>query len=198
MKRFLALALILMMLFSLCACGRQDKMYIEKAKLTKAEESIVRLLGAAHGSELIYDYKVDKNAKTMQINSYELVDGEWQMISGGGGLAMPDQEGRIALRFEKIGEDLRVAIQCGDDFSATEFRSAEALEENLSHMSASITDQAAIEYEKEIPLAVQIATTKTEIRSFGPEYYFNPEEYAQYGYEHVYAITVMFSTEELG
>ena len=40
---------------------------------------------------------------------------------------------------------------------------------------------------------VQIATTKNEISSYDVKYFEMPREYGKHGYEHVYAITVMFS-----
>ena len=197
MKRFFACFLVLLMAFCLCACQERG-MYIQKAKLSKAEESIVKLLGAGSGSELIYDFKLDENVRSISVSSYELVDGQWQVITGGGGLAFEEKEGRLALQFDRIGEELRVAIQGGDGyFSANKYTTELEEEGNLGHASASLVDRAQVEYGKEIPLAVQIVTAQSEIRSFASDYFFTPEEYAQYGYEHVYAITVMFDTEGL-
>jgi len=195
MKRLFAVLLILA--FCLCACQNQEKMYIEKAGLSKVEENIVKLLGAGSGSELIYDFKLDEKVRSISVSSYELVDGEWQMITGGGGLAFDKKEGRLALQFDDLSGGLRVAIQAGEDFFSASKYDREPQGGDMSRATSVLADREEIEYGKEIPLAVQIATTKTEIRSFIPDYYFTPEEYAQYGYEHVYVITVMFDTEAL-
>ena len=190
MKKVLALLLILV--FCLCACGKEEKMYIEKAKLSKAEENIVKLLGAGPGNELIYDFRVDENAKAVQLFTYKMVDGEWKQSSAGGGYTLGEKSGRIALQFDRMCDGLRVAVQTGDGISATEHSSNELLDENLAHASASITDRAQIEYGREIPLAMQIITSKNEIRTFAPEFFFEPERIAAEEYDHVYAITVMF------
>ena len=154
MKKLLVLALLLALL--LTGCGAEKKgMQIEKAKLTRAEENLARLLGTAHGNELLYDFSVDENVESLQINAYELIDGQWQLFSGGGGLALNAKSGRIALSFEKLGEGLRTAIQTGDDVSASEFKSAEPLE-NPGSISMMACDRSAIEYDVEIPIALQI------------------------------------------
>lgn len=195
MKKLLVLLLLLALL--LTGCGGQRAMVIETAKLTKAEENIKKLLGTTGGSELIYDFSVDENVKSLQINTYELVDRQWKQTSGGGGLGMEGKSGRLALSFDLLGEDLRVAIQNGDQMiSAFEFHSPEELE-RFGSLSGSTTPHAEIEYGVEIPLMLQINTSKTAIRTFAPEAYFTPEEIASYGYEQVSVLTVMFSTEEL-
>ena len=72
-------------------------------------------------------------------------------------------------------------MAAGDDAAAVTFA------------TSTLTESAKIELDQEIPLAVQIATTKNEIRSYEVGYFHMPREYAKHGYEHVYAITVTFS-----
>ena len=67
----------------------------------------------------------------------------------------------------------------------------------MSRTTALLSSRTEIVYEREIPIAVQINTTKNEVSSYDPEYFFQPEEYEKFGYEHVYALTVMFSREPL-
>ena len=62
----------------------------------------------------------------------------------------------------------------------------------MSISTSALTDTEKISYEKEIPLAVQIITSKDEVNSYDPSYFFKPDEYEKYGYEHVYAVTVTF------
>ena len=182
----------------LTGCGMQKSMTIQAAKLTKAEENIVKLLGAANGSEYIFDFAVDKNVKSIQINTYELVDGAWKLTSSGGGQSMDEKSGRIALKFETLGHDLRAAIQTGDEISASEHRSAEPAE-NFGSTATGSMPHAVIEYGKEIPLVMQINTSRNAIRTLDPEGAFlNPGELAEYGYERACLLTVMFSTEGLG
>ena len=46
-------------------------------------------------------------------------------------------------------------------------------------------------------MLIQIVTSKNEVRSYSTDYFFQPEEYEKYGYEHVYAVTVLFSQKPL-
>lgn len=196
MKKLLALLLMLALL--LAGCSSQKPMTIQTAQLTKAEENIKKLLGNAHGCEYIFDFRLDDQVKSVEVNTYALEDGAWKLISGGGGQSMDEKSGRIALKFDMLGADLRVAIQTGDEISASEFRSPEALE-NHGSTATGFMPHAEIEYGKEIPLAMQVNTSKTAIRALDPEGAFrNPEEIAEYGYERVCLLTVMFSTEGLG
>ena len=111
---------------------------------------------------------------------------------------MDEKSGRLALKFDMLGEELRIAIQAGDEISASEFRSPEPLENHGATATGSMP-HAVVEYGKEIPLVMQINTSRNAIRTSDPEGAFrNPEELAGYGYERVCLLTVMFSTEELG
>ena len=120
-------------------------------------------------------------------------------VQGGGGAELSAESGRIALTFGKMTDGVRLAFQTegqlmsssiqpepGDDVSAMTFA------------TSMLGESKAITLEEEIPLAVQIVTSKNEIHSYDVSYFGMPREYAKYGYEHVYAITVTFSAQELG
>ena len=64
---------------------------------------------------------------------------------------------------------------------------------HLPTQGISLSEKKEIVYEEEIPLAIQIATSKNEISSYVVDYFYQPEEYEKFDYEHVYAITVEFS-----
>lgn len=69
--------------------------------------------------------------------------------------------------------------------------------DGMATTTSYLSNRTEIVYEKEVPIAVQIVTSKNEISSYDPEYFFQPEEYEKFGYEHVYALTVLFSQEPL-
>ena len=50
---------------------------------------------------------------------------------------------------------------------------------------------------QEVPLVVQVIADEREVASYSTEYFFRPEEYAQRGYEHVFAVTVTFFADEI-
>ena len=143
----------------------------------------------------IYDFTLDESVQSIQVNTYRLMDGEWKLEAGGGGQAFSDTTGRIALGFERLDEGNRIAIQSEHTDGSTEYKSErnEDLNEIGSFATSVLSGKAEVVYEKEIPLAVQIITSKNEVVSYKVDYFHSPEEYEKLGYEGVFAITVRFS-----
>ena len=143
----------------------------------------------------IYDFTLDESVQSIQVNTYRLMDGEWKLEAGGGGQAFSDTTGRIALGFERLDEGNRIAIQSEHTGGATEYNSErnEDLNEIGSFATSVLSEKTEFEYEEEIPLAVQIITSKNEVVSYKVDYFHSPEEYEKLGYEGVFAITVRFS-----
>ena len=112
---------------------------------------------------------------------------------GGGYYAFDNSKGRIALGFDRIGDGMTIAIQSEDGVSSTSHDSDIENEDNLGLTTSKLSEKKEIVYEEEIPLAIQIATSKNEISSYVLDYFYQPEEYEKFDYEHVYAITVEFS-----
>ncbi len=67
----------------------------------------------------------------------------------------------------------------------------------LFYATSTLTNPTAVKLDQEIPLAIQIATTQSEIHSYDVQYFGMPREYAKHGYEHVYAITVTFRADSV-
>lgn len=198
MKKRPLFLLALCLALLLCACAKTEPaMYIEPAQLTQEEQNIADLLGVNLDAH-IFDFQVDDTVQRMSINVYELIDGQWQLFCGGGGQSFTDAKGRILLDFDNIRESFREAVQSEHSSGSTAWES-ESTEDlaGASRATSLLTQRTEIVYEQEVPLAIQIVTTKNEIRSFDPSYYFHPEDYARYGYEHVYAVTVLFSQQAL-
>lgn len=203
-----AFALLVLLALVLCGCssaGAAPAMYIQPAELDEKEEAVAKLLGADTDQHL-FDVVLDGTAKKVSVCIYELVDGKWALRSGGGGLAINDIEEddttlRMAFGFDDLRGKFRQAIQFGSgDYSAVSHAPAEEFEERnsaLGRTTAFLANRTEIVYEKEIPLAIQINTSKNEVVSYFTEYFFQPEEYEKFGYEHVYALTVTFSQEPL-
>lgn len=195
MKRIWILFLCAVVSFSLSACAENNlnQMYIEEAQLTEEEKNIAELLGLNQTYRL-YDFFVDDTVKSMQINTYELIDGEWHIIAGGGGQAFEDSEGRLALGFDTIADGLRIATQSEHNSGSTSyFKESKNDIAGMGYATSYLTDQKEIVYDQEIPLVIQIITSKNEVYSYTVDSFFQPEEYAKYDYEQVYAITVLFS-----
>ncbi|MBE6025012.1 MAG: hypothetical protein E7231_17875 [Cellulosilyticum sp.] len=196
--------LALAVLFSVSGCtvketknsskeGHENKIFIQKAKLNDTEQSIIDLLGV-DSHYVIYDFKVDHQVKAIQVNTYELRDGKWEIVAGKGGKHFTDSSGRIAFSFENIGEGYRTAIQSENtNGSNTYIIEVSEEDKNMGRMTSYLENKEIIEYEKEIPLVMQTLTHKNEVVSCNVEDFYEPSEYSQYGYEHVYAITIKFS-----
>lgn len=199
MKKVFAL-LTLLALLAGCSAEAAPAMYIQPAELNEEEEAVAKLLGADTDQHL-FDVVLDGTAKTVSVNTYVLEDGQWQLVTGGGGMALKEGEkkGRMAFGFEDLRGECREALQFGKDFTAVKYGSPDDLDdpEGMGRATALLSGRTEIVYEQEIPLAIQINTTKNEVRSYDTEYFFQPEEYEKYGYEHVYALTVTFSQEPL-
>lgn len=200
MKRvFMWFALLALVLGGCSAKADTPSMYIQPAELTEEEESIAKLLGADTDQHL-FDVVLDGTAKKVSVCAYELVDGQWELFSGAAGIALAEdvtQKGRMAFGFEDLRGDFREALQFEESFSAVSWHGPEEEEEGMSRTTSFLSNRTEIVYEQQIPIAVQINTTKNEVSSYDPEYFFQPEEYAKFGYEHVYALTVTFSREPL-
>ena len=105
MKKLIVLVLAMVGLLSMVGCSdiekTDGKMYIEPAQLTAEEEKIAALLGL-DTQQKIYDFVLDENVQSIQVNTYRLMDGEWKLETGGGGQAFSDVKGRISLSFERL------------------------------------------------------------------------------------------------
>ena len=208
-KRYAALLLGLALALSLFGCGaikdkEKDKdtdgaMTIQPAQLTEEEQALANLLALGMESHHIFSFQA-KGAKSLQFNVYELVDGDWSPLSGGGGGGLSAESGRIALTFGKMTDGVRLAYQTEQDNISTSFQITP--EDDVSNMAFATSTldatPATIELEQEIPLVLQVATTKNELRMYKVDYFGMPRELAKTGYEHIYVITVTFSARELG
>ena len=201
-----AFALLVLLALVLCGCssaGAAPAMYIQPAELDEKEEAVAKLLGADTDQHL-FDVVLDGTAKKVSVCIYELVDGEWELRSGGGGFSLNEvrddaRKGRMAFGFEDLRGEYREALQFGKDFTAVKYGSSEDLDdpEGMGRTTSFLSNRTEIVYGQEIPLAIQINTSKNEVVSYFTEYFFHPEEYEKFGYEHVYALTVTFSQEPL-
>ena len=113
------------------------------------------------------------------MNTYELKDGKWALISGDGGSKFEDIEGRIALSTEDIAKEVRIAIQGESNRGSVSYQmEVSKTQENMGRATSYLMNTEEIVYEQEIPLVVQIQTSKNSISSYDVEYFYKPEEYA--------------------
>ncbi len=200
MRKLLAILILACILSFFSACRFPDaspKMHIEKARLSEKEESVATLLG--YSGDRIFDFQVDDSVQSIQINTLELKNGRWYKESIGSGFNYTEPKGRISLSVGKFAFAERIAIQGKDYFSAMEYNTQEISPKNNMAMTLSyLGNQMEVTYEKEIPLAIQVLSSDKNDRFFSDvSGFYNPQEYDKYNYEHVYAVTVLFSQKKL-
>lgn len=202
MKRIPSVLLIICLTLGLCSCAQAEQdnkaeMYIRPAQLTEEEKNIAELFGS-NTSQTVFDFVLNDDVHSVQVNVYRLSDGKWESEIGGGGQVFTDTSGRIALEFGKLAEGIRIAIQSesGSDTTSYEREIADEFV-NMSCATSILPDKVEVSYGEEIPLAIQVITSKNEIVSYAVDYFENPEEYEKFDYEGVYAVTVCFSKEPL-
>lgn len=203
-RRYISLLLAALMVLTLTACGAEkDKeketdgaMTIQPAQLSEEETALTELLGLEMRGYNIYDFQVS-GVKSIKISAYELVDNEWSSVYTGLSSHTSTDAGRIALMLGKMNEAVTVRYQCEDGTEGAGFAMSGVEEAGLFYATSTLTASTPVELDQEIPLAVQIATTQSEIYSYDVQYFGMPREYAKHGYEHVYAVTVTFSANSV-
>lgn len=198
-KRYISLLLAALMALTLTACGGdkgKDKetdgdMTIQPAQLTEEETALTDLLNLEMKSYRIFDFQVS-GAKSAKISAYELIGNEWSPVTVGLGDFAPDGPGRVALMFGKMNEGVSARYQGASGGGGAQFVMPGGDSTGLFYATSVLTDLTPVELDKEIPLAIQIATSQSEIDSYYVNYFEMPRELAKHGYEHVYAITITF------
>lgn len=156
------------------------------------------MLGVGDG-DIIYDFQVSDKIKAIQINTYELENDKWKLIAGDGGRTFEDTKGRLALSVKNIARGCRIVIQSENNKGSNSYTTKISQDqENIGRATSYLTNIEEIVYEEEIPLVIQIQTSKNTVSTYDVAYFDQPEEYSQYDYEHIYAITVRFSEKSVG
>ena len=71
-------------------------------------------------------------------------------------------------------------------------------EEKEMGVGNSYLDGHEIQYEVEIPIMIQVVTSKNGASMYDVEYFNKPQVYEKEQYDHVYAITIMFCEKTVG
>lgn len=197
LKKAGCILLLCGMIFSMAACkSKEETMYIEPAQLSEEEKNIGNLLGVDK-NHVIYDFAVGDDVQTMEVNVYRLVDGKWDMISKDS-QEFYDRTGRLALSYDKIAEGVRIALQNDAKNGSASYEPI--IEDDFSKMTVAtnkLDSRTELVFEKEMPLVLQIMTSKNEIRTSSTEQFFEPDMLEKQGHEYIYAITVRFSKKTI-
>lgn len=203
-KRYISLFLAAALTLSLAGCGMMNKgkkedgsgdMTIQPAQFTEEENALLDLLAIQADNYRIFDFQLKENSgvQSMSLTTYELVEGDWKAIAQSQ-KAFTDPEGRIALTVGKITDGVTTAVQSASGGGSDTYTpTPEDDVSNMTFATSKLSGPASIELDQEIPLLLQVATAKSEFTTYDVDYFGMPRELAKHGYEHVYAVTVMFS-----
>ena len=199
LKRYCSLFLAVLLALSASGCGGTSyaPMSVSPVQLSAEEEALAKLLDVNMDAYRIYDFKPDgkgeSGVQSVQVTLYELEGDEWA-VKAKSQRALTDAEGRLALSFGKITEGVHLTVQSENAFESLSLGPEWSDDtSSMSYTTSVLTDSAVVELDEETPLAIQIITSKNDINSYGVQYFEMPREYSKHGYEHVYAVTLMFS-----
>ena len=200
LKRYCSLFLAVLLVLSAAGCGvtGHAAMSVYPAQLSAEEEALAKLLDVNMDAYRIFDFQMEEGKKnsgvqSVQVTLYELEGGAWT-VKARSQRAFDQALGRLALSFGKIAEGVHIAVQSENFFDSMSLdmeRSDDT--SSMSYTTSMLTESAMMDMDKETPLAIQIVTSKNDITSYGVQYFDMPREYAKHDYEHVYAVTLMFS-----
>ena len=187
-KLLLVITLSLLLLLAGCSQG-DEEMTIFPAGFTAKERDLMWLLGKENDQH-IFDFLPGKDVKTMDITVWKLNGKEWEELHKSS-RQFVDERGRIAFEFDNIGEYISIALQ-SETNSGRVTNTGKEVAMRVSATTSCLNKTEKIVYGKEIPLIVQVVTTKNMVTAHGVESFENPEVYLTDNYEYVYAVTVKF------
>lgn len=166
-----------------------SEMYIEQAQLNDDEKNILSLMDVKNNG-VICDFVVDENVESVYITVYKYKDGAWKEYTRDSRL-FADTEGRIGLAYEDMGNGMKTSFQGEHDNGSTEFYPDTEDIYNTGRMQSTLNTRETVEYNKEIPVAIQVYTGDNGPSSVGLESFFEPDTLS--GCADAYAVTIEFS-----
>jgi hypothetical protein len=200
-KRILIGSMVLTLMLAITGCGNKStmaEMRIQPAVLTPNETSLIELINSSDQSSHIFEYNVDSNAQTVAITAYKLDDeGKWVARFGPSSFAMQATTGRIAISFDNIDDGMGIAMQ--DNTGTVGSSMDPGQKSNLSEMTrvSSFADIVDIEYDKEVPLAMQVFSSDGDMISGAMDTFYHPEKLLKSGYDEVFVVVIEFSKKDL-
>lgn len=201
-KRILSAIMAFALALTITGCGGQVSvatMRIQPADLTANESKIVELTRTDSQSLQIFDYHLDNDLQSVSIVCYQLDDtGKWTTKFGPSSFAMEKPDGRLVISFDDINNGMKIAIQDDKSTVGSEIDPGQITqeEEGMGRFT-SYSDVVDIQYDKEIPLAMQVFSAGGNMSSGELEGFYNPEKLLASGYDAVFVVVVEFSKDSL-
>ena len=201
MKRLAFLLISIIMILSFASCKNEKILkgpgkYIEKAQLSE-EENQLALLFDSKNINNIFDFAVDDTAKSMEIKIHCYKDGKWEDFSTSR-FPIDEEKGRIGIFYNKLYDVHKISFQTSKGTNAVGFSSDDKFEnlEGLGFGSTILSNKKSITYEEEIPVALQIFSSKDTVGIVLNDSMEELKDYCQnteVDHEAIFAVTVKFS-----
>lgn len=186
MKRILFLMLCAVLLLTGCTQQQKPAMYMEPAEAQPLHQA---------SFSQTYDFRLDDSLKSVVMEIWELQDGQWTDL-GGGRIGASLREGQFALAFDDLPKGVTYSVG-GASYTYTvnkDFAVAFAPAADNGLYTTFLSQLREIAYETPIPVAMQIYTTNQSTEYIGADFFHQPDLLASEGHDHVYAVTLTFST----
>ncbi len=183
MKKIAAMMMLMLLLTLLSGC-QANVSTIEVAKLDEGDQIYEDMLGP--GTET-FDLVLGKDARSIHMNLYQLVNGEWVPLVDGGRNVINSKERNIVgiykdnIRLRSGGEQYHLPIN-------------ELMLDNPGIGIARINEKTELELEAQVPVFLYVESSTNKLAVALSDFY-HPEKLA--AHERVYALTAMVSGEEV-
>lgn len=205
MKKILIAVLCMCTVLSGCSEGGNmpgifAKEGISPYELSKEQRDLLEAFGMTDTSRL-FTFSAPKEAVTVEVRSYRLTDAStWERIGNGAMSIGTEREpvsrlsGTVAMELrENYSIDFHISCAGQGAFSTEEI----ALEETpLGSTKSYLEEFQPAGLDQEIPVAVMVYDSGTEMQSYTPQDYFEPSVFQ--GMDLVQVVTVLFSEKEIG
>lgn len=186
--------IIIIGLFLLVSCNASaTNMNLVPRQLQENESNILDLL--PNGFDvLIYDYQVSDAIKSLRLNTYQLSEGDWELISKSM-QPVDEPSGRLSIVFNEKRKGVSFSLNDSETIvtSSQDFEDSYA-SNNMKHLE----EEKVIESNKEFPVFIDIKTNQNNITYFDLEFSFeNPDQLQNQGADSVYLMTLLFSDKEI-
>lgn len=205
MKKRISMILLFLLLFQLAACSsgkngdanRLTKEGVAPYELTEQESYLLQSFGLGDGAKAI-SFLAPEQAVSMEVNVYFLgEDQQWEKRDGGSislGTAVADAEQTSGIFTVKANPDHSLDIRVNGAGSMS-FSTAPVPMEREDEVTAAafLKEFQQIELGREIPVAIMVYDSGTEMSSFSAQDYFEQSKFE--GMDLVQAVTLTFSAK---
>jgi len=193
--------MVLILCFTVAGCSSAptfEKMQVKPAELTQDETNILELVQYTNQKSKVFDFQLDGNAKSASVKCYTLDEsGKWVERFGSSSTALYGPNGRISITFGNFDDGMKVAFQQGNGSSGGEIESGQKSQLKDFIQAEIFTDSVDVEYGKEIPLVMQILSTKGELVTPEIGWFEQPDKLMAQGYDKVFVVVVSFNDKAI-